>query len=244
MRVLQEGDPAPEVLFWVGCAGAFDERAQKTTQSVARLLAAAGIDSAVLGPREKCTGDPARRMGHEYLFQMLAEQNVETLNGAGVTKIVASCAHCFNTLRERVPGLRRDVRGRAPHAAALRADRGGTAPAADRRRQDHVPRRLLPRAAQRRVRRAARRASAARSRRCRGTASARSAAAPAAPACGWRRSRPASTTRGSRRRSQRELKPWRPRAPTASSCSTTLEVEGVRGARRRRRDPPRRILDC
>jgi Fe-S oxidoreductase len=70
---------------------------------VARLLAAAGIDSAVLGPRERCTGDPARRMGHEYLFQMLAEQNVETLNGAGVTKIVASCAHCFNTLANEYP---------------------------------------------------------------------------------------------------------------------------------------------
>jgi Fe-S oxidoreductase len=103
VRVLREGDPAPEVLFWVGCAGAFDERAQKTTQSVARLLAAAGIDSAVLGPRERCSGDPARRMGHEYLFQMLAEQNVETLNGAGVTKIVASCAHCFNTLANEYP---------------------------------------------------------------------------------------------------------------------------------------------
>jgi Fe-S oxidoreductase len=103
VRVLREGDPAPEVLFWVGCAGAFDERAQRTTQSVARLLTAAGIDSAVLGPRERCTGDPARRMGHEYLFQMLAEQNVETLNGAGVTKIVASCAHCFNTLANEYP---------------------------------------------------------------------------------------------------------------------------------------------
>jgi Fe-S oxidoreductase len=103
VRVLQEGDPAPEVLFWVGCAGAFDERAQKTTQSVARLLAAAGIDAAVLGPRERCTGDPARRMGHEYLFQMLAEQNVETLNRARVTKIVASCAHCFNTLANEYP---------------------------------------------------------------------------------------------------------------------------------------------
>ena len=103
VHVLQEGDPAPEVLFWVGCAGAFDERAQETTQSVIRLLQAAGIDAAVLGPRERCTGDPARRMGHEYLFQMLAEQNVETLNGAGVTKIVASCAHCFNTLANEYP---------------------------------------------------------------------------------------------------------------------------------------------
>ncbi|HET9248772.1 MAG TPA: heterodisulfide reductase-related iron-sulfur binding cluster [Actinomycetota bacterium] len=103
VRVLQEGDPAPEVLFWVGCAGAFDERAQQTTRSVVRLLQAAGVDVAVLGPREKCTGDPARRMGHEYLFQMLAEQNVETLNGAGVTKIVASCAHCFNTFANEYP---------------------------------------------------------------------------------------------------------------------------------------------
>jgi Fe-S oxidoreductase len=103
VRVLQEGDPAPEVLFWVGCAGAFDERAQETTRSVVRLLQAAGVDVAVLGPREKCTGDPARRMGHEYLFQMLAEQNVETLNGAGVTKIVASCAHCFNTFANEYP---------------------------------------------------------------------------------------------------------------------------------------------
>lgn len=98
VRVLQPGDPAPEVLFWVGCAGAFDERARVTTQSIARLLTAAGIDWAILGPRERCTGDPARRMGHEYLFQMLAEANAATLGEAGVTKVVASCAHCFNTL--------------------------------------------------------------------------------------------------------------------------------------------------
>jgi Fe-S oxidoreductase/nitrate reductase gamma subunit len=103
IRVLQPGDTAPEVLFWVGCAGAFDERARETTKSIARLLSASSIDFAILGPRERCTGDPARRMGHEYLFQMLAEQNVETLNGAGVTKIVASCAHCFNTLANEYP---------------------------------------------------------------------------------------------------------------------------------------------
>jgi Fe-S oxidoreductase len=103
IRILQPGDTAPEVLFWVGCAGAFDERARATTRSIARLLSASDIDFAILGPRERCTGDPARRMGHEYLFQMLAEQNVETLNGAGVTKIVASCAHCFNTLANEYP---------------------------------------------------------------------------------------------------------------------------------------------
>lgn len=103
VRVLQPGDPAPEYLFWVGCAGAFDDRAKKTTQSVARLLNAAHIDWAVLGAREKCTGDPARRMGHEYLFQMLAEQNVATFQEAGVRKIVATCAHCFNTLANEYP---------------------------------------------------------------------------------------------------------------------------------------------
>ena len=103
VRVLTPGDPAPEYLFWVGCAGAFDDRAKKTTQSVARLLNAAGVDWAVLGGRERCTGDPARRMGHEYLFQMLAEQNVATFAEAGVTKVVATCAHCFNTLANEYP---------------------------------------------------------------------------------------------------------------------------------------------
>jgi len=103
VRVLAPGDPAPEYLFWVGCAGAFDDRAKKTTQSVARLLNAAGVDWAVLGGRERCTGDPARRMGHEYLFQMLAEQNVATFADAGITKVVATCAHCFNTLANEYP---------------------------------------------------------------------------------------------------------------------------------------------
>jgi Fe-S oxidoreductase len=103
VRVLAPGDPAPEYLFWVGCAGAFDDRAKKTTQSVARLLNAAGVDWAVLGGRERCTGDPARRMGHEYLFQMLAEQNAATFADAGITKVVATCAHCFNTLANEYP---------------------------------------------------------------------------------------------------------------------------------------------
>ena len=98
VRVLAPGDPAPEVLYWVGCAAAFDERARTAAESTARILQAAGVDFAILGPRESCTGDPARRMGNEFLFQAQAEQNVETLNEAGVTKIVASCPHCFNTL--------------------------------------------------------------------------------------------------------------------------------------------------
>ena len=98
VRVLEPGDTAPEWLYWVGCAGSFDERARKAAESTARLLQAAGVDFAILGPRESCTGDPARRMGNEYVFQAFAEQNVATLNGAGVRKVIASCPHCFNTL--------------------------------------------------------------------------------------------------------------------------------------------------
>jgi Fe-S oxidoreductase len=103
VRILQPGEPAPEVLYWVGCAASFDERARTAAESTAKVLKAAGVDFAILGPREACTGDPARRMGNEYLFQAQAEQNVETLNEAGVTKIVASCPHCFNTLGNEYP---------------------------------------------------------------------------------------------------------------------------------------------
>ena len=103
VRVLEPGDPAPEVLYWVGCAASFDERARTAAESTAKLLKAAGVDFAILGPRESCTGDPARRMGNEYLFQAHAETNVSTLNDAGVTKIVASCPHCFNTLGNEYP---------------------------------------------------------------------------------------------------------------------------------------------
>ena len=103
VRVLQPGEPAPEVLFWVGCAPAFDERARKSAVSTAKLLQTAGVDFAILGPRESCTGDPARRMGDEYTFQRLAGDNVATLNGAGVKKIVTTCPHCFNTLGKEYP---------------------------------------------------------------------------------------------------------------------------------------------
>jgi Fe-S oxidoreductase len=103
IRILEPGDPAPEYLYWVGCASSFDERARQTAQSTAKLLKRAGVDFAILGPRESCTGDPARRIGNEYVFQAFAEQNVETLNDAGVTKIIASCPHCFNTLGNEYP---------------------------------------------------------------------------------------------------------------------------------------------
>ncbi len=94
-----------EYLFWVGCAGALDERARKTTQSIARLLHRAGVSFAVLGPKESCTGDPARRLGNEYLYQMQAQQNISTLDDASVKKIIASCPHCFNTLKGEYPAL-------------------------------------------------------------------------------------------------------------------------------------------
>jgi Fe-S oxidoreductase/nitrate reductase gamma subunit len=94
-----------EYLYWVGCAGSFDDRNKKVSQAVAKLLRRAGVDFAILGPNELCTGDPARRSGNEYVFQMLAMQNVETLNGLRVRKIVTQCPHCFNTLRNEYPQL-------------------------------------------------------------------------------------------------------------------------------------------
>ena len=94
-----------EYLFWVGCAGALDDRAKKTTKAIAELLHTAGVKFAVLGPMEACTGDPARRLGNEFVFSMLAQQNIETLNDAGVKKIVASCPHCFNTIAREYPQL-------------------------------------------------------------------------------------------------------------------------------------------
>ena len=103
VRVLEPGDPAPELLYWVGCAGAFDERARAAAVSTAKLLSAAGVDVAILGPRESCTGDPARRAGNEFVFQSFVRANVATLDEAGITKIVASCPHCFNTLANEYP---------------------------------------------------------------------------------------------------------------------------------------------
>ena len=99
-----QGQP-PEILFWVGCAGSFDARAQKVSRAFAEILNKAGVSFAILGQEEKCTGDPARRAGNEFLFQMLALQNIETLNMYQVRKIVCTCPHCFNTLRNEYPAL-------------------------------------------------------------------------------------------------------------------------------------------
>ena len=95
----------PEVLFWVGCAGSFDARAQRVTRAFATILKETGIDFAVLGNEESCTGDPARRAGNEFVFQMLALQNIEVLNGYEIKKIVTACPHCFNTLKNEYPAL-------------------------------------------------------------------------------------------------------------------------------------------
>ncbi len=94
-----------EYLYWVGCAGSLDERGRKQVESTARMLHRAGVSFAILGPRESCTGDPARRMGNEYLFQEMAKANIATLNEVGAKKIVASCPHCFNTMKNEYPDL-------------------------------------------------------------------------------------------------------------------------------------------
>jgi Fe-S oxidoreductase len=95
----------PEILFWVGCAGSFDARAQKVTKAFCQILDAVGMSFAILGNEEMCTGDPARRAGNEFVFQMLALQNVQTLNGYNIKKIVTACPHCFNTLKNEYPAL-------------------------------------------------------------------------------------------------------------------------------------------
>lgn len=95
----------PEVLFWVGCAGSFDQRAQSITKAFVTILNKVGINFAILGSEEMCTGDPARRAGNEFLFQMMAYQNINILNGYNIKKIVTACPHCFNTLKNEYPEL-------------------------------------------------------------------------------------------------------------------------------------------
>ena len=95
----------PEVLFWVGCSGSFDDRAKKITKAFVRILNRAKVDFAVLGTEESCTGDPAKRAGNEFLFQMQAMMNIEVLNGYEVGKIVTACPHCFNTIKNEYPEL-------------------------------------------------------------------------------------------------------------------------------------------
>ena len=144
-----------EYLFWVGCAGAIDDRAKKVTKAVAELLHIAGVEFAVLGSGETCSGDPARRMGNEFVFQQLAMENVETLNAAfegrvpGTRKIVATCPHCFNSLGREYPQLGGEYEV-IHHTQLLgTAGRGGPAhPGHAGRPQGDLPRPVLPRPAQ------------------------------------------------------------------------------------------------
>ena len=96
---------SPDLLFWVGCAGSFDERAQRITRDICKILQHVGIKYAILGTEESCTGDPAKRAGNEFLFQMQAMMNIEVLNGYAIKKIVTACPHCFNTLKNEYPEL-------------------------------------------------------------------------------------------------------------------------------------------
>lgn len=105
MAEMMAGGETPEVLFWVGCAGSFDQRAQKITKAFATILHKVGIKYAILGKEEMCTGDPARRAGNEFMFQMMAYQNIQLLDGYGIKKIVTACPHCFNILKNEYPEL-------------------------------------------------------------------------------------------------------------------------------------------
>ncbi len=105
MAEMMASGESPEVLFWVGCAGSFDDRAKKITRSFVQILNKIDVKFAVLGTEESCSGDPAKRAGNEFLFQMQAMSNIQVLNGYGVKKIVTTCPHCFNTLKNEYPGL-------------------------------------------------------------------------------------------------------------------------------------------
>ncbi|MEY3539236.1 MAG: hypothetical protein RL188_653 [Bacteroidota bacterium] len=105
MAEMMAAGTKPEVLFWVGCAGSFDQRAQKITKAFATILDKAGVVYAILGKEEACTGDPARRAGNEFMFQMMAYQNIQVMNAYEIKKIVTTCPHCFNTLKNEYPAL-------------------------------------------------------------------------------------------------------------------------------------------
>jgi len=105
MAELMAAGETPDVLFWVGCAGSFDQRAQKITKAFVTILDKVQVKYAILGKEEMCTGDPARRAGNEFMFQMMAYQNISILNGYGIKKIVTACPHCFNTLKNEYPEL-------------------------------------------------------------------------------------------------------------------------------------------
>ncbi len=242
VRVLKPGSKPPEILYWVGCAASFDERARQSAQSTVKLLLAARLDVAILGPRESCTGDPARRMGNEYVFQSFAEQNVATLNESGRHEDRRELPALLQHPRERVPGLRRPVRGRPPHRAPCRARAGRKARSRRERCRDHIPRLLLPGAAQRRPRRAAR--ARRRGRAARGDGAERQAHVL------LRRRRSAHVDGGTRERDQRGARARGGRDRRRDACGRLSVLhdharrrrtpERARAACRRRLDAPRR----
>ena len=220
-----------EVLYWVGCAAAFDPRNQKVARAVATCLHAAGVRFAVLGQEESCTGDPARRMGNDYVFQILASGNVETLDryGMGERTIVTACPHCFNTIGNEYGQLGGDYR--IVHHSTYLAELARVGPPPDGARgrgrvqrrapsgQRHRPRLVLPRPLQRRRCRAARRARCGRrlgDRDGEVRHATRSVAGPAVAGCGWRRTAARASTPSARGRCSRPApRPWRPPARSA-----------------------------
>ena len=195
-----------EYLFWVGCAGALEDRARKTTRAIATLLHTAGVNFAVLGPAETCTGDPARRIGNEFVYQMLAaaeHRDAERGQAAHDRRVLPAL---LQHDRQRVPPARRGLPGHPPHPAAGQAGgRGQAHPGRQDRGEDHLPRPVLPGPAQQGLLPAAgdhgAGARGGRPRRCTGARNAGSAAARAAPGCGWRSaSASGSTPSGSTKR--------------------------------------------
>jgi ferredoxin len=227
-----EEQPDAEYLLFVGCAGAFDDNAKKTTRALVKVLHAANVSFAVLGKREKCSGDPVRRLGAEMDYQLMAQENVNMFNEAKVTKVIASCPHCFHTIKNEYPQFggnyevihHSQLIATCLESGKLKVDRAA-------RQAVHLPRQLLHRPLERRLRRAAadprasHRGQGIRPRARPQQASTASAAAPAAAACGWRRSRASASTSTAPKRSPRA-------APTRSPSHARSAPQWLRTASR------------
>ena len=233
-------DGTQEYLFWVGCSGALQERNVKVTKATARLLLEAGVSFGVLGNEEGCSGDPARRLGNEYLYQMQAQANIEVFKAKGVQKVLTMCPHCFNTMQHEYPQL--DGRFEVLHHSVFLERAHRARGSCGRRRRTAYRRRRRPTTTPATSpatttswrSRAGSSPPRGRSRwRCRAARRGRSAAAPAAPTCGSRRAAAsASTTRARRRR--RRPAPTSSRWPAPSACRCSRRA-WARCRRRRRR---------